>query len=95
MNRQASYLGIESGGTRTTALLDPGSGQPCLRAEFGPGNLRLLDDDALVRHFTAIAALSQQARSALGGLGIGMAGARTEADRQRIRASAAKVWPNV
>ena len=28
-------------------------------------------------------------------IGIGMAGARTEADRQRIRAAAAVVWPNV
>ena len=95
VNRQASYLGIESGGTRTTALLDPCGGQPCLRAEFGPANLRLLDDDALVAHFTAINALCQQAKAPLAGLGIGMAGARTEADRQRIRAAAAKVWPSV
>ena len=88
-------MGIESGGTRTTALLAPGGGQPCLRAEFGPANLRLLDDDALAGHFTAITALSQQAQARLSGLAIGMAGARTEADRQRIRAAAAKVWPNV
>jgi N-acetylmuramic acid 6-phosphate etherase len=88
-------LGIESGGTRTTALLAPGGGQPCLRAEFGPANLRLLDDDALARHFTSITALCQQARAPLAGLAIGMAGARTDADRQRIRAAAAKVWPNV
>jgi N-acetylmuramic acid 6-phosphate etherase len=88
-------LGIESGGTRTTALLDTGGGQPCLRAEFGPANLRLLDDDALIRHFTAINALCLQAKEPLAGIGIGMAGARTEADRRRIRVAAAKVWPNV
>jgi N-acetylmuramic acid 6-phosphate etherase len=95
LNRAASYLGIESGGTHTTALLAPGGGQDCLRAEFGPANLRLLDDDALAQHFAAISALSQQAQAPLAGLAIGMAGARTDADRQRIRAAAAKVWPNV
>ena len=31
----------------------------------------------------------------LGGMAIGMAGARIEADRQRIRSAAAKVWPKV
>jgi len=77
-NRAASYLGIESGGTRTTALLSPGGGQPCLRAEFGPANLRLLNDAALARHFTAINALCLKARAPLAGLAIGMAGARTE-----------------
>jgi N-acetylmuramic acid 6-phosphate etherase len=95
MNRAASYLGIEGGGTRTTALLAPGGGQPCLRAEFGPANLRLLDDEALAQHFIAISALSQKAQAPLAGIGIGMAGARTDADRQRIRAAAGKVWPNV
>ncbi len=95
LDRAASYLGIESGATRTTALLAPGGGQPCLRAEFGPANLRLLDDDALGRHFTAINSVCQQAQAPLAGLAIGMAGARTEADRQRIRAAAAKVWPDV
>jgi N-acetylmuramic acid 6-phosphate etherase len=94
-NRAASYLGIESGGTRTTALLAPGGGQPCLRAEFGAANLRLLNDDDLAQHFTAISALSKKARTPLGGIAIGMAGARTDSDRQRIRTAAAKVWPNV
>jgi N-acetylmuramic acid 6-phosphate etherase len=95
LNHAASFLGIESGGTRTTALLAPGGDQPSLRAEFGAANLRLLDDDALVRQFTAINALCRQAKSPLAGIAIGMAGARTESDRQRIRAAAAKVWPNV
>jgi N-acetylmuramic acid 6-phosphate etherase len=88
-------LGIESGGTHTTALLAPGGGQDCLRSEFGPANLRLMDDDALAQHFAAINTLCQQAQAPLAGIAIGMAGARTESDRQRIRAAAAKVWPNV
>jgi N-acetylmuramic acid 6-phosphate etherase len=95
INRAASFLGVESGGTHSTALLAPGGGRECLRAEFGPANLRLLDDDALAEYFTAINALCQQARAPLAGIVLGMAGARTEADRQRIRAVAAKVWPQV
>jgi N-acetylmuramic acid 6-phosphate etherase len=49
----------------------------------------------LAQHFTAIAALSQKAQAPLAGIAIGMAGARTDSDRQRIRAAAAKVWPNI
>ena len=78
MNRYVCYLGIESGGTRTTALLAPGGDQPCLRAEFGPANLRLLDDEALAQHFTSIAAFCQQPQAPLAGLAIGMAGARSK-----------------
>ncbi len=93
--RAAAYLGIECGGTRSVALLTPGEGQPCLRAEFGPANLHLLDDAALLAHFEAVQSLSRRAKAPLAGLAIGMAGARTEADHQRIRSIAAKVWPNV
>jgi N-acetylmuramic acid 6-phosphate etherase len=94
-NLASSYLGIECGATRTTALLAPGGGQPCLRAQFGPANLRLLDDDAVERHFASIDALVRKSGAPLGGIGIGMAGARTDMDRQRIRSAAAKVWPHV
>jgi N-acetylmuramic acid 6-phosphate etherase len=86
----ANYLGIECGGTHTVVLLGPGSGLPCRRAEFGPANLRLLDDARLVRHFRAIQR-ALPARPA--GVVIGMAGARTEKDRRRIDNAAAKVWP--
>jgi len=86
----AKYLGIECGGTHTVVLLGPGSSLPCWRAEFGPANLRLLDDARLVRHFRAI----QRALPARpGAIVVGMAGARTEKDRQRIHKAAAKVWP--
>jgi N-acetylmuramic acid 6-phosphate etherase len=88
-------LGIESGASRTTALLSPGGGQPALRAEFGPANLRFMDDAGLARHFTAINSLCRRAAAPLAGVAIGMAGARTQSDRLRIRAAAAKVWPNV
>jgi N-acetylmuramic acid 6-phosphate etherase len=94
-NLAAAYLGIECGATRTVALLAPGENRPCLRAEFGPANLRLLDDAALLAHFKAVRSLSHQSSTPPAGIAIGMAGARTEADRQRIRAAAANVWPNV
>src|ERR1035441_8520259 len=85
-----TYLGIECGGTRTVVLFGPGTGGDYRRAEFGPANLRLLDDAWLVKHFKTI----QRAMTMVpAGMVIGMAGARTEKDRRRIRAAAAKVWP--
>lgn len=94
-NRASAFLGIECGGTRTTALLAPGTGQAVLRSEFGPANLRLLDDIALAAHFTAVDAIRHESSGPLAGIAIGMAGARTDSDRQRIRTAAAKVWPNI
>jgi N-acetylmuramic acid 6-phosphate etherase len=94
-NPASAFLGIECGGTRTIALLAPGAGQAALRAEYGPANLRLLDDSALVAHFKSVDAIRQEVSAPLVGLGIGMAGARTELDRQRIRAAASMVWPNI
>jgi N-acetylmuramic acid 6-phosphate etherase len=82
-------LGIECGGTRTVALRQ--SGDHVSEWRGGPANLRLLNDTALRRHFRTI-------RKALGtaqAMGIGMAGARTEADWARIRKAAAAVWPGV
>lgn len=88
--RTEAWLGVECGGTRTVVLLVPTTGGPYGRAELGPANLRLLDDAGLVRHLKAINGL---AAAALAGIGIGMAGARTERDRHRILAAAGKVWP--
>ncbi len=85
------FLGIECGGTRTVALLADANGHALNRWEFGPANLRLLSDVQLVRHFRTIA----KAIACPTALGIGMAGARTEADWERIRRAAAKVWPRV
>src|SRR5204863_4107566 len=61
------------------------------QGRFGPANLRLLSDEQLIRHFHAIGhALPKPAA-----LAIAMAGSRTEADRDRIRRAAAKVWPGI
>lgn len=87
----ASYLGLEAGGTRLVGLFDAGDGSPVRRAEAGPANLRLLTDAQLAARFHEIAA----AFPAPGAVCIGMAGARAESDRERIRRAAAKVWPKV
>jgi len=84
-------LGIESGGTRTVALAASDRGVALLRREFGPANLRLLDDRGLRQHFTAIAREMPRPST----LAIGMAGARTEQDRDRIRTAAAVAWKGV
>ena len=89
-----SYLGVECGATRTVALLSPGGDLPCLRAEFGPANLRLIDDDGLVEHFMKIRGFQVKTAAPLAGIAIGMAGMRRDTDRRRIRIAAAKVWPN-
>ncbi len=89
-SKAASFLGIECGGTRTVVLAGPGAGGEYRRAEFGPANLRLLDDSRLAQHFQAI---NRAVSTRPAGMVIGMAGARTEQDRRRIRAAAGKVWP--
>ena len=71
--------------------LVPTTGGTYGRAELGPANLRLLDQAGLTRHFKAIQGV---AKGALAGIVIGMAGARTQRDRNRILAAAAVVWPS-
>src|SRR5260370_17255182 len=84
-------LGIEGGGTRTVALMADADGSLLNRFEAGPGNLRLLNDVELTRLFRSIAAVLPKPDA----IGIGLAGARTEADRKRIREAAEKVWRGV
>jgi N-acetylmuramic acid 6-phosphate etherase len=85
------YLGIECGGTRTVALLGQFEGAPATRWEGTAANLRLLDDAGLVAHFQHVARALPRPHA----IAIGMAGARTELDRQRIRRAAAEVWPGI
>jgi N-acetylmuramic acid 6-phosphate etherase len=85
-------LGIECGGTRSTALFAQVSGREAVQIEAGAANLRLLSDPQLVQHFRQISNVHKR-HPAPQAVAIGMAGARTEGDRQRIRAAAEKVWP--
>ncbi|MBK9139889.1 MAG: N-acetylmuramic acid 6-phosphate etherase [Verrucomicrobia bacterium] len=84
-------LGIECGGTRTVALLVGHDGGLRQRVEAGPANLRLLTDEQLAAHFQELAARLPTPDC----LGVGMAGAREESDRRRIRAAVERAWPTV
>src|ERR1043166_1698270 len=85
------FLGIECGATRSTAILARADGSPVARVVFGPANLRLLNDRRLQAHLKSI----RDNVSLPVALAIGMAGARTESDRQRIRNASSKVWPGI
>jgi N-acetylmuramic acid 6-phosphate etherase len=90
-SRLPLYLGIEAGGTRTTAMIAAADGATIRQIEAGPANLRLLDDPELRKHFLGIA----KQLPAPDAIAIGMAGARTDTDRKRIRAAAASAWPGI
>lgn len=85
------FLGIECGGTRTTALMADLSGNLLHRVELGPANLRLITDAQLKRHFGDIAKASSNPSA----IGIGMAGVRGAEDCERIARVVTKVWPSV
>jgi N-acetylmuramic acid 6-phosphate etherase len=84
-------LGIEGGGTRTTALFLDTQGSVRERRELGPGNLRLLTEAGLAALFRNIARGSPRPAA----VGIGLAGVRTEGDRQLVRQTAAQIWPGI
>jgi N-acetylmuramic acid 6-phosphate etherase len=89
---ESIWLGIETGGTRSVALL-AGRGGECLqRIELGPANLRLTSDSQLVDLFRRI---QRQLVASPDSIGLGVAGARTEGDLKRIRAAVGKVWPDI
>ena len=84
-------LGIEGGGTRTTALFVDDADQVLASLSAGPGNLRLLDDEQLT---TLLASLRDQLPTKPDRIGIGMAGVRTAADRARLTQAVARTWPD-
>ena len=81
-------LGIECGATHTVAMHE--SGGQVARAGFGPANLRLLDDAQLARRLRRIAKQFPKPSA----VAIGMAGARTAADKKRLHRAAARAWPS-
>ena len=85
------FLGLEGGGTRTSALWTDAHGVVLRQASAGPANLRLCSDAQLIRHFRGLAGAGPHPSA----LGIGLAGARTAADGSRILRAAARVWPGV
>ena len=89
------YLGIEGGGTRTTALLTDASDNVLFEAAFDAGNLKLLSDRELQWRLKEIATRLPCAPSQLSAVAIGLAGTRTEPDQERIRRAASRVFPKV
>jgi N-acetylmuramic acid 6-phosphate etherase len=90
------YLGIEGGATRSTLILMDAREHCIASLNGGPANLKLLSDRQLIWLLKSFAnRLSKAAQRQLNGIAIGLAGARTEGDLQRIRHAANQVWPAV
>jgi N-acetylmuramic acid 6-phosphate etherase len=54
-----------------------------------------MDDHQLIQHFTRVRTVQTESMPPLAGIVIGIAGARNESDRERVREAAAKVWPKI
>ncbi|MCL4177415.1 MAG: N-acetylmuramic acid 6-phosphate etherase [Verrucomicrobia bacterium] len=85
------FLGIEGGATHTQALIADASGQLLARTESGPANVQLLGETQLLTLLRGL----RRALPRPDAIAIGLAGARTEPDRQRIRQAAARIWPGI
>ena len=87
-----NLLGIEGGGTRTTALLLGAEGRELATVTVGPGNVRLLNGEEL---HALLVSIRDRLPVAPDRIGAGMAGVRTAADRERLTRAIAEVWPGV
>jgi len=83
-------LGIEGGGTRTTALLANHSGEIIQRREFGPLNLKLSSNALILGRLRRIRSSIDDQPTAIA---LCLAGCRTETDRDRLRSLARNIWP--
>ena len=84
-------LGIEGGGTRTSALLVEDTDTVLASFAVGPGNLQLLNAEGLA---ALLSSIRDQLPSQPDRIGIGMAGVRSAGDRDRLRRAVATTWPN-
>ena len=84
-------LGIEGGGTRTTATLVGAADEVLASVTAGPGNLRLLEDDQLT---ALLESIRDQLPAKPDRIGVGLAGVRTAADRDRLSRAVARTWPD-
>lgn len=85
-------LGIEGGGTRTTVKMVDGGGETLADFQTGPAVLSLMTDRELQWHLRDIADRLPQSPDALG---IGLAGARSAADQERLRRVVSRVWSGI
>lgn len=94
-------LGIEGGGTRTSAIFvqlsSCGEVLQTLTAEYGPGNVRLMSDQALLDLFQSIEKRGRDwvKTDALLAVGIAMAGGRAADQHQRLKIASRSVWKNI
>src|SRR5687768_15891426 len=86
-----NILGIDGGGTATTAVVATENLEMRAQAAFGPGNVRLLSDRDLRALFMEVRGFCPNPAR----IGIGMAGARGGRDRRRIEAALGEIWPAV
>ena len=89
------FLGIEGGGTRSTAILADANGQSLLELQGGPANLALLSDRQLLWVLRSYASRLPLKGRRLAGIAIGLAGARTPAQWECIRQAAQRIWPGI
>ncbi|MFM9001085.1 MAG: hypothetical protein ACKORB_05610 [Opitutia bacterium] len=82
-------LGIEGGGTRTTALLVDGEGRELASVSMGPGNVRLLDGEGLR---ALLSGIRDRLPARPARIGAGMAGVRTAGDRGHARPRHRRPW---
>ena len=85
-------LGIEGGGTRTSALLVEDTDTVLASFAVGPGNLQLINAEGLA---ALLSSIRDQLPYQPDRIGIGMAGVRSAGDRDRLRRALATTWPNV
>ena len=83
-------LGIEGGGTKTSAALLDDAGAVLARACAGVSNTKLLNDSELAAVFRTI---QKQIGKTPDVASICLAGAIASSDHKKIRTAAAKVWP--
>ena len=84
-------LGIEGGGTRTTALLADRRGRILNRLELGPLNLKLSSDALILATLRRIR--SSCISHSPSAVSLCLSGCRTPADRERLRSLAHSAWP--
>lgn len=91
----ALFLGVEGGATHTTVLLTDHKDATVLEFSTAASNLKLLSDRELLERLREIAERLPVPPERLAAAGLGLAGTRTEADRERLRRAASVVFPLV
>ncbi len=89
------FLGVEGGATRTTVLLVEAMGRVLADFSLGPSNLKLLSDREVIWRLRDIEKRLPALKAPLAGLCVGLAGTRTDADAERLRRLASRVFPGI